>query len=363
MSVRVRVVPVATHRLTGWIAGLSGATWAVGLLGFRIGLDDSLGMSRWWLASLALSAWIGGTLLWWNKAPFVARARVEGGVLRAGALALRADHALAVRVARAPRGIGIALSRSGEGAFLEVESESEARHLLGELGVRWPGRGDVALVVPHRGVRIAQRLAGLAGLLSALLYGVFVGGIGAMGMKGVFGFPALILGGLASVLYVFDAVFRSVLRPGARTTHMLGRSAVDAHARLHDRAQVLASEPRSDEPPARIRILDAAGEPPRAWLERIDAMAQGAGGYRGEVPGEAELDAILDDAYAPVAARLAAARLLATRHGRAGDELGRRVDPALEPRLRVVVQQDAEAAARAIEASAPVFEAEPARRL
>lgn len=361
-DVRVRVVPVGEHRGLGWLAGLAGGAWALAFLGFRMGPYEPFGISKWWMVGIVLSAWIGGTLLSWRKRPYVAHARVHGGMLRAGSLVLRTDHELAASLARASRGFSILLSRRGKGAFVEVESEAEARRLLGAIGKPWPPRGQPWLEAPHRGVRFGQRLSAIAGVISAMLYSIFVGGFSASHLKGVFGFPALIFGGIASVLYMLDPILRRPLRPGAGTERLRAGSVVDAHVRLHETSPVSAGEPSPAPATARVQVLEPAGEPPRAWLERIDALGRGDGGYRGDAPAPEELLAILEDASAPDAARLASARILALRHGKHEGELRARIaDEALAPRLRVVLAADPAEAAAEIEASAPLFEAERAR--
>ena len=104
-------------------------------------------------------------------------------------------------------------------------------------------------------------------------------------------------------------------------------------------------------------VLEPAGEAPRAWLERIDALGRGEGGYRGDAPAAEELVSILEDETASASARLASARLLALRHGRAEDELRARIgDDVLARRIRVVVEPDPSAAAEELESAPPLFE-------
>lgn len=355
--VRVRVVPVTEVRLPGWIAGLAGGALSIAYLGMGLWRHPPLGISKWWMVAVVLSAWIGGTLLSWRRTPAVARAIHDGRVLRAGPLAVRTDEALSARVARGARGYSVVFARRGAGAFLEVESEVEARRLLAMARVPWPGGGDVVLEVPHRGIRFGQRISGVVGVACALLYGIFVGGLGMGTLKGVFGITALVFGAAASFLYVFDPLLRSTLRPGAGQAPALGTTLVDAHARLHDRSPV-----RSDEPgpatalPARVAALASVDEDTRAWIARIDAIGAAKDAYRGDAPSAAELGTILEDASASPSARLAAARLLALRHGAGEGELRARVaDEALASRVRLAITADPLEAAEALEALAPVF--------
>jgi len=356
-GVRVRAIPVDEVTLEAWIVAVLGGLWSIAYLGGG-NYDLVPFVGKWWGVSVVLCTWIAGTLLATRRRPFVARAVVEKGVLRAGSLRIRVDDA-AARIARAERGYSVAISRAGHGAFFEVESEADARRLLAMIGVPWPGHGTVAFNQRQPHVRLVQRLCAMGGTLSAFLYGVFVAGLEMHDAKGVFGIGALVLGGLSSLLFVLDPFFRAFLRPGARERHLLGRDDVDAHARLHDLSTVDpdAAPPREAATPlAREAILAATNETTRAWLDRIDQMARGTGGYRGDAPAQEELYGILENPSADASARLAAARMLALAHGKGEPELRARIaDDALAPRVRIVVAEDADAVADELDVTAPAF--------
>ena len=96
-------------------------------------------------------------------------------------------------------------------------------------------------------------------------------------------------------------------------------------------------------------------EPTRTWLARIDGAANGGEGYRGPAPSREELDVVLADPVARPDLRLAAARVLVRRHGEGTDRVLAKLDRQLTDHARLVVDEDCDRAAQALDRLGPLF--------
>ncbi|HVH43475.1 MAG TPA: hypothetical protein VM925_14070 [Labilithrix sp.] len=360
-GVLVRVVDVGERRALGWAVALSAGLGTAAILLHLWAPHVALGISQFWSFGIASAIWAGGTLLQWRRRPWVTTATVSGDALYLGRRRIPLRHITGVKVARGQRGFSVAVGdRWRGGQFVEVEREAEARRLVEQLGIDWPGTNVCTFAMRSDRLRSAQQLTGVIGVVSALSYAIAIGGLGAPDLKSLFGFPALGAALLASVFFVLQPLLRSSVRIGGHRP-LDGRGDVMDHLGLHQVAAV-SSAPfgaRETAVDPRIRILDRGQESTSAWLERVDSVVGAGAAYRSDALSVEELRQVADSGTAPVQARLGALRLLARRHGGVPKELRERVTGDLGARVRVVIEPNArlEEAADELEALGPAFRA------
>ncbi len=356
----VRVVEVAERRSLGWLVTLVAGLGTVAILLDVWSPHDALGVSKVWSFGLAAALWAGGTLLQWRPRPWVTSATVRGDSLRLGWRRIPLARITGVKVARGRRGFSAAIGERRGGQFLEIEREVDARRLVEQLGVSWPGTPVCTFRMRGDLLRSTQQLVGTIGIVSALSYAITIGGLDAPDLKALFGLPALIAGILASILFLAQSSMRSVVHLTEQRS-LDGHDAVKDHLRLHQSGPLSADSPATPRAAAdpHVRLLDQGEETTRAWLERVDTVAASRDAYRSDAPTPEELRQIVESDDAPAQARLGALRLLARRHGAAPDELRERVANDLGSRVRIVLAPDAslDDAADELEALGPAFRA------
>jgi hypothetical protein len=373
--VRARVVALRDGRRLAWVVGVLGGLDALYVLGtLRLHELPALFGSRYWTVTFVLAAWLVAPLLSFRPRPKGVELRVVAGELRAGRVSLPL-HGLVGRVAKVRRGVSVALVSGAQGVFLEMDREVDARRLLERLGLPadLARSSRPAMPLPVPGLVRARRASAAAGLVAAVLYGVLVGTLDQGFMKPYLAIPALVLGGLACALFVAEPHVRRWRRVGEAKAVPAGSARVEAHFRAHE-ADASRDEARemgdadagADALPPRLEALARGDEPASTWLRRVDRLGEGADAYRGASYTAEELAALTSDSNADVSARVGAARLLRTRHGRSETEVVAMTGPALEPRVRVAVLSP-EAAARELEQAEPLFafedaSAEPSER-
>lgn len=355
--IAVRVVPHRERRLLGWIVGLAGGigTYLTTMEPFEIHGP----YLRYELIGLSLMAWNGGMLLAMRPAPFTTRAVVSEARVSIGAWSAARDGRADVSVARGARGFAVAASGDRGAILLEVETEADARALLGALRVPWPGKGTVELPVARARLRLLERSVAAVAALGGLAYLFFVGilengNVKPIGLVGLLGF-------LPTLLYFLHPLLLARARIGEHATLprvAFARSAVDRHIELHALRRIERDEaPPPPEAPPRVRVLVRGDETTEAWLSRIDGLGAGGEGYRGDAATREELYATLEDERTDDLARLGAARVLARRHGEPRPSIEARVPPDLAPRVRAVVAEDPSEAAADLDALGPTFRA------
>ena len=286
----------------------------------------------------------------------------DAGVL---AQSIRARNVKAASTARVVRGVGLALvrdGRDGRPTMLEVETESDAAKLRDALGVGHFGFG--ALSWPRAPTGLETFSLGLRLLCGAFMSVAAFTSLGGALPEG-FALPvtATLFGGfIVAVVFVHRLLEPSALRMtetrlgvttprgwqdgpysaltdvaltkrGVRIDLEEGpaievplagsrflRTSMSDDERVHVVAQIRSAVQRSHgegAPPPRVseHVADLAkrGEPARAWLSRLDAVAErlaGDTGYRGVGFDEADLWATLGDHDAPGDLRAGAARVL-----------------------------------------------------
>jgi hypothetical protein len=360
-GVVVRVVDVCERRLLGWLVAVSAGLGTAAILLHVWSPHETFGISKVWSFGIAAALWAGGTLLQWRPRPRVTIATVRGNALHLGRQTIPLVHTTGVKVARARRGFSVAIGERWRGGqFLEIEREIEARRLVEQLGVTWPGTAACTFTMRGDLLRSTQQLVGVIGIVSALSYAIAIGELDAADLNASFGLPALIAGILASILFVAQFFMRSVVRLGEQRP-LDGRNVVKDHLRLHQVAAVDADAPAAIDAASdpHVRFLDQGEETTRAWLERVDTVVESRDAYRTDAPTPEELRQIVDNEAAPAQARLGALRLLARRHGGVPEDLRNRVASDLGRRVRVVIEPDAslDEAADELEALGPAFRA------
>lgn len=362
----VRVVDVTERRALGWLVAVSAGLGTAAIMLHMWSPHAALGIARVWSFGIAAAVWAGGTLLQWRPRPWVTTATIHDNTLHLGRRTVPLAQMTGVKVARGRRGFSVAIGeRQRGGQFLEIEREPEAHRLVEQLGLTWPGTRACRFTMRGDLLRTTQQLVSAIGIVSALSYAIAIGALDGLDLKVLFGFPPLLAGILASVLFVAQPLMRSVVRIGQeRPPDGPGaHSAVDDHLRLHQAAAVSADSAEASEAPTALhaRILDQGQETTRSWLERVDTVGEGESrvAYRSDAPTAEELRQIAENEAAPAKARLGALRLLARRHGGVPEDLRARVTNDLGRRVRIVVEPNAnfEAAADELEALGPAFRA------
>lgn len=362
--VLTRRIDVRERRGWGFAIALVMGLAMVAILTRTIAPHEWFGFSRYWSFGLACAAWCAGLAFTWQPRAAIAKMYVERGLLHLGDEQQHSLQGMTVQVARAASGFSIAIGTDGAAAwFVEVESEADARRLLDQLGVRWPGTGNVTMKVAHPRLVLVRKVLALLGVLAASIYAVGVGGLELVDLKAVAGVPALACGVVASVLFLLEPLLRKNVVIG---TGDLSRSAkgIREHARLQRESRIRGDrEPtKAPEAAAPTTVLEQrAGETVRAWMARIDALSGVRQGYRGGALSIDELERIAEDETLTATARLGALRLLALRRGdrtappniktRVAEDLGAQ-------RVRVMLEATAsDEAADELEALGPLFRA------
>lgn len=355
--VRARVLRADERRSLAWAVALGGGLGVAYMLAFQS--PHSFALARHVCATLML-LWLAGPWLL-----FRARERVVDAVARPDGLEVAGvgltPRGTAVSVARATRGYSLALAARDGLVFLEVEHLAEARRLLRALGAPWPGQGVLERRVPRLDLRFASGSASGVGIASALGYLLTLDTPGhENGLLAI----ALFMAILASLGFVLDPRMRRRVRWSAEADVVegaegvtFGKSPVERHTALHVASRLGATEEEAS-PAARVRVLSRGEETTREWLARVDAIAtRSDGAYREGTPGRDELELLLDDESGPADARLAAARVLARRHGEDASRLRARFEPDLAARLDAVLREDPTSAAEELDARGPDFAA------
>jgi|GEM_PF-7082058 len=295
-------------------------------------------------------AGIAPWLAWTRRGKAVLLTAREGAVVGAG-LHLRASEVGACRVVRARRGHSIALSRRGSLVFLEVEDDAAVAQITSALGVPAGGRGELALPVPRRRLAAVQAVLCVVALTCAPLYWLAASGAG-------FPFADKATAGISGVLSAIVGFFVLLARQlGRREVVAIRRGAWDEHVALHThREQAGSPEPRSDE--MRRSLLARGDEPIRVWLARLDTPPREGHAYRAPALAPDVLWEALRDDEAGVDERMAAARVLAKRHGAKPAVLVRVVgDPDVRARVEAVLEDEEEVAERRLASLGPLFRA------
>ena len=360
-GVIVRVIDVGERRWLGWLVSVSAGLGTTAIVQHLWSPHAALGISKVWAFGIAAALWAGGTLLQWRRRPWVTSATVRGNTLHLGRRRkIPFGLMIGVKVARARRGFSVAIGERRGGQFLEVERELEARRLVEELGVTWPGTPACTFALRGDLSRSIQQLVGTIGIVSALSYAVAIGALDAPDLNAFFGLPAIVAGLVASILFLAQPFTRSVVRLGEQRP-LEGHDALKEHLRLHQAAAANADPPAAPESSAgpHVHVLDQGNETTRAWLERIDTVAESRDAYRSDAPTAEELRQIVETETAPAQARLGALRLLTRRHGGAPDDLHHRLASDLGHRVRVVLAPNAslDEAADELDALGPAFRA------
>lgn len=362
----VRVVDVAERRSLGWLVAGSAGLGTAAIMLHMWSPQAALGISKVWSFGIAAAVWAGGTLLQWRPRPWVTTATVHDNTLDLGRRTVPLAQVNGVKVARGRRGFSVAIGeRRRGGQFLEIERELEAHRLVEQLGLTWPGTKACRFTMRGDLLRTTQQLVSAIGIVSALSYAIAIGALDALDLQALFGFPALLAGIVASVLFLAQPLMRSAVRIGQERPldGPGGHSAVDDHLQLHRTAAMSADSAAASDAPAapHVRILDQGQETTRAWLERVDTVGEGESrvAYRSDAPTAEELRRIAENEATPAQARLGALRLLARRHGGVPEDLRARVTSDLGRRVRIVLEPDAnlETAADELEALGPAFRA------
>ena len=356
--VRARVVRADERRSLAWAVALGGGLGVAYMLAFHS--PHSFALARHVCATLML-LWLAGPWLLFRQ-----RERVLDGLACPEGLELAGvdfvPRGTAVSVARAARGYSLAVAAPRGLVFLEVEHLADARRLVRALGAPWPGQGVLERRVPRLDLRFASGSASGVGIASALGYLLTLDTPGHE--KGLLAI-ALFMAILASLGFVLDPRMRRRVRWSAEADGVegaegvtFGRSPVEQHTALHVASRLGAVADEDEPPRARVRVLSRGEETTREWLTRLDAIAtRSDGAYREGAPDRDELELLLADESGPADARLAAARVLARRHGEDASRLRARFEPDLAARLDAVLHDDPSSAAEELDARGPDFAA------
>lgn len=304
------------------------------------------------------------------------RVELEGDRVVIGGRALARDAAVAVSMARARRGVSLAVegveSLAVEGVegvegtrrrrYFEVESEAAARAIASRLSTPAPPRPSsrAAEHRPNRDV-FARITLSVVQLLAALGY------LGAVLFDGPI--DKTVAGVTAVVVAQLLAIETWVRRADAGAQRRVKRpTRFDEHEALHrdpERRVDLSEDPSADAPALGAREAHERAatdkhddESTAAWLARLDGMGGLAGGaYRSPVADRQALMELLRSEPRDVEEKIAAARLLRVAYGDDPRVFARIVaDP--DERARVeTAELEAEAAAERLEALGPLFRA------
>lgn len=331
---------------------------------FRLDLVP-LGPSVPGFVIVALAA-AGGALFPWltvRASGAEVRVRLEEGAVEVGEQELLAGEVTGLSIAKAERGVSLAIARGKRLVFLELERRADAARVARALGVETPWFGSITLPETSRLLAAMQAVIALALLAAAPLY--FLGATGALSSaaKPLFG-TICVAGTLVSALLL------TVRRVVPNQALSMRRTAWDRHVALHEaegrfseHAKVGegAEKELEDAAPLGPSLLARGDESRAAWLARLDALPAERGAYRGEALKRDVLWDTLGDAASPVDARVAAARILKRRHEAPPDALVRVVadDPDVRVRVETAIDDalDDEDVAHQLERLGPIFRA------
>lgn len=288
------------------------------------------------------------------------RVRIAEGAVEVGEHRIRAGDLTGLSIAKAERGVSLALARGKRLVFLELEHRADAARIAKALGIETSWFGSIALPETSRLLAAMQAVVALALLVAAPLY--FLGATGALssGAKPLFG-TICVAGTLISALLL------TARRLVPNQALSMRRAAWDRHVALHEAEGRFAAHGKveqSAEDAAETRgppLLARGDESRAAWLARLDALPAERGAYRGEALKRDVLWDTLGDASSPVDARVAAARILKRRHEALPDALVRVVadDPDVRVRVETAIDDtlDDEDVAHQLERLGPIFRA------
>ena len=144
-AIRVRVVPTTSWRWLGWLVGLTNGGALIAIASYAWRPLEDFHVSKFWAFGIALAGWSLGTLLQWRPRPYVTNAVATDTELTLGTKTIAASRISGVEVAPARRGHSIAIAMDrGDGLFLEVEREDDARDLAEKL-TPWPGSKECVM--------------------------------------------------------------------------------------------------------------------------------------------------------------------------------------------------------------------------
>ncbi|HSO31095.1 MAG TPA: hypothetical protein VLT33_01230 [Labilithrix sp.] len=372
------IARVVTKRDESRLALATTAVAALGLAGVVI--DDLVGVRLFHpqefgvygaVALFIALAGVGPWLAWKNRGRTVA-VSCEEGLVRAGALTIRAGEVTALHVAAAARGRSVAIARGSNVVFLEVERIDEAQRIAAALNVPATPFGELGVRPAAQWVAVLPLVAAaLAVVFGPLYYAAATHGFDPM--AGVSGKALFGIGGVITAWVSLALLVTRRLAPGQAVA--VGRGAWDAHVGLQlgraadaeieavkgeeeRRARALErAEEEARNAPIRVANLGRGDEPIGAWLARLDAIPSENHAYRGDAMKKDVLWEMLGDAGAPVDARMAAARLLQRRYGEAEQALVRVVeDRDVRVRVEAALEEHDEAEEH-LERLGPLFRA------
>lgn len=325
---------------------------------FRLDLIP-LGPSIPGFVIVALAA-AGGAIFPWltvRASGAEVRVRIEEGAVHIGdEEPILAGELTGLSIAKAERGVSLALARGKRLVFLELERRADAARVAKALGIETSWFGSIAFPEASRLLAAMQAILALALLVAAPLY--FMGTVGALpsGAKPLFG-TICVVGALASALLL------TVRRLVPNQALSMRRAVWDRHVALHEAEGRFAEHGKVEEAPeSRGPSLLARGDESRAaWLARLDALPAERGAYRGEALKRDVLWETLGDTASPVDARVAAARILKRCHEAETGALVRVVadDPDVRVRVETAIDDDLddEDVAIQLERLGPIFRA------
>jgi hypothetical protein len=325
-----------------------------------------------------------------------------------------------IRTVRAAEGVSlVVVRRHGSPVFLELDDEEAARSIAASLSEGGAGicdlsfearmarrtiRDGIELIIRALGILCwilffvsSSGLAALSMDISTTYYYLVWDGIwGAFHLTGLFCVPAALLfhllrhyrrqrlvledrelrvGNAVRIKYIditsVNVIWQGIgLGAGGEQTlleiHLPGLSRAElAHVAAHIVSAVQEAKGTYEDrsvAPAWLEVLSrGTNEPVSAWLSRLDAVhvARGGDPYRRAPFDREQLASTIDDPHAPVALRVAAARVLrridpADARKRVG-KLDARNEPDAARRLRIAIERDIGEASEAYETLPPLF--------
>lgn len=305
---------------------------------------------------VALLIALGGVAPWlaWTRRGRPMDVRCDVGSVMAGTKPIAAKDVTGLSVAHGARGTSVAIARSKEVVFMEVERREDAARIAKSLQIDEVPSGAVILPAASRRLSVLQAIVTLAALVAAPLYFLAATSsyspLASLGDgKALFGLGGVVAAELAMVLLVVRR-----LLPGQAVA--IARGAWDAHVALHRDRVPFAADAAAG--PARIASLGRGDERVGAWLARIDAIPNEQHAYRGDAMKKDVLWETLGDEAAPIDERMAAARVLRRRYEEDERALVRVVvEPDVRERVEAALDDEHEEAERRIEALGPLFRA------
>ncbi len=289
----------------------------------------------------------------------VTRVVVDGDRLVVDGRSLERAAIASVSMARAHRGVSLAVAWKRRRWFFELENEKDARAMASRLVPTQAPRETARRKVVGPIVRVALSAVQVAATLAYAWAALFDGPVD----KSVAGVAAVVVAQLLAI----ETWLRRTDAPGR--IHARRPTRFDEHEALHrdpERRIDLATDTSGDrsheerEVEARSVTAMRADESTAAWLGRLDGMraifAQG-GAYRSPVADRQVLWELLRSESHDVEAKIGAARLLRIAYGEDPRVLARVVtDPDERTRVEAAELEPEDAAAR-LEAFGPLFRA------